>query len=510
MPVWITRISLVFLLLALAAGILPRALVFSALPGGAEDILGDVLVAQFHIFLTIVGFLYLYAIQTKPLLFVLIILAAYLLIKTFYCLRHRKIAMPIEAAPLLAVLMIFFQFFADLSPQLMISALIIIAIMMIQIALIRKSAGNYILVFALLASVIVSAISLVWMDIAEVFALCVFAAIALTLLRLFASGRLTVAAYLIITLTAMPTVQVFSAWLPSVIRYPGATLITAQPALSFCESQTTGMLFAVHPQCPLTMFADKCRNAFIGAYDLTGLEARREIRPFNSEYFGRPEQLICHKGQIFVGMNGVRIRNVNVGANTMLIDYTQDHVRIWKDFAGSGIGNSLVYDAKNDALFLSAEFDQRIYRWDFTRQQMQKDIGDLLPNPWYRALTGSVVSGSIISHHDGISDKHNAVYFAEWINGRLIHEVDRTTMRPKRRLRFNGGASVGVTVDEELDRLWVSHLWGVSVFDLQTGQLLAKHRAGFINRPAVIDKTNNLVFSGATASGRIHAFDRQT
>lgn len=502
----IPQISFALLLTVLFAGVVPRALFFVVPPGSAEDFIGEVLRIQFHVFLTIIGWLYLHAIQAHTLLWIAALLVILLVMRISVYVRQGRALLPPEASVFLCAAMALLQFFFDMSFRLMLAALLSSAGAAVAYGL-RRVAPSALVLVAPPALLLLMAIPL---DGSERVCLLLLLPTWFALAHLHRQGRIDSPAALTLLLVAIPLLQLLSAWIPAISAYKDTRQFSKLLALSFCESKNPPAVYAVHPQCPLTMFAHKCRDAFIGVYDTEQLVLQREIRVFNHDYFGRPEQLICHGEKLFVGMNGMRINGETVGPNTMLVDLADGRLRTWKNFAGPGIGNSLAYDARNDALFLTAEFDQRIHRWDFKAGTMNTTLGDALPNPWYRLLAGRMQSGSLISHHDALSQKHNAVYFAEWINGRYIHEMDLTTLQPKRRFRFNGGASVGVTVDEKTDRLWVSHLWGFSVFDLKTGTLLHKVRAGFINRPVVIDGENGLVFAGATAQGRIHVFDRMT
>ncbi len=500
------KVSFALLLTLLLISVVPRAMFFAVPPGWAEDFIGEILRIQFHVFLTIIGGLYLYAVQEHTLLWIAALLLIILVVRIFVYARHGRALLPPEASVFLSAGMVLLQFFFDMSFRLMLAALLASAGAAVAYGLRRVAPSALVLI----APPVILLLLCIPLDGSERAGLFLLLPAWFALAHLHRHRRIDSLAALTLLLVAIPVLQLFSSWMPALGNYKDARQFSKLLALSFCESKNPPAVYAVHPQCPLTMFAHKCRDAFIGVYDAEQLALRREIRVFNQDYFGRPEQLICHDQKLFVGMNGMRINGETVGANTMLVDLADGRLRTWKNFAGPGIGNSLAYDAQNDALFLTAEFDQRIYRWDFKAGTMNTALGDALPNPWYRLLAGRMQSGSLISHHDALSRRHNAVYFAEWINGRYIHEVDLTTLKPKRRFRFNGGASVGVTVDEKTDRLWVSHLWGFSVFDLKTGMLVSKVRAGFINRPAVIDETNDLVFAGATAQGRIHVFDRMT
>jgi hypothetical protein len=92
-------------------------------------------------------------------------------------------------------------------------------------------------------------------------------------------------------------------------------------------------------------------------------------------------------------------------------------------------------------------------------------------------------SGSSILYTTSIHPGRNRVYLAEWMRGRYAFAIDLTTLRPVARYDVGGGGALGITVDVERDRLFVSSLWGLEVFDLATDRLIVRKRTGLGNRP---------------------------
>lgn len=484
-------------------GVVPRATFYLFASGLIEDALGTFLIYEFFVFAYALGAAYLYFIKSNIGTTVCLILALLFLYRVirYYNLEHRQ--PPVEFGFILTALVIPLQFFFDLSLALMFALLSVF---------ISASVGHRLFpgrIMSLWGPTFVTGLSLFWLDWAQGAAVILYLAFTLSLLRLARRAGLPLSPVYSLLLTAICLFQLLSAYLPVLIP-PGAAKFSPHLALSFCEARERREIFAAHPQCPLAMFSHQCKDAFIGVYDMKTLEHKRDLHLFDAKYYGRPEQLICHQNYLFVSMNEVRQNGVKLGPNTMLVDLAGEKVRTWKNFAGPNIGNSMLYDPMHDALFLTGEFDSDIFRWDFKTQAMNKEIGRPFSNPWYWPPMKRLNTGSFISHHDGYSKKHNTAYFSEWLNGRFVHEVDLSTLKPRRRFAVNGGAALGVTVDDDEGKLWISHLWGVSVFDLVSGNLLSKRRIGFSNRPAVIDYENDLVFMGSTTEGRIHVFDRKT
>jgi hypothetical protein len=65
-------------------------------------------------------------------------------------------------------------------------------------------------------------------------------------------------------------------------------------------------------------------------------------------------------------------------------------------------------------------------------------------------------------------------------------------------------------VDEDLDRLWVVGVWGMEIFDLETGRLLRRRRLGLLSRSPAIDREHDIVYVASTTEGKIRLFDRRT
>jgi hypothetical protein len=498
------KITFTLILFVVFAAVLPKAVFFYIPAGAFENFLGEILILHFMAFLLALSFALKYFVASST---GIVFAAATILFLGFRAIRRYnsdKNPFPPETNILIFLLMLPLHFFLDVSLPLMLMLMLIIAVTIAaQFWMAKVRLFRFIPVGC-------GILSLAFFDWAESLTLTIFAAICLGLSIFVARKKLSGLTALSASLLLVTLMQIFSAWLPSTFIFRNAFRFNPRLSLSFCESSQLNQVFAVHPQCPLAVFTEKCKDGVIGVYDKATLTYQRDLHLWDDAYHGRPEQIICHKKYFFLGMNEMKQKRVSLGSNAMLVEFRGNEVYSWRNFAGPQIGNSLLYDEMNDALFLTSELDQRIYRWDFQKKQMQTQIGDGLSNPWYWPFSHRTNSGSFISHHDGLSKKQNSGYFSEWVNGRFVHEIDLKSLIAKRRFRINGGGSLGATVDEAENRLWVSHIWGVSVFDLTTGLLVTKHRGGFVNRPVVIDPINNLVFMASTVQGRIYAFDRKT
>ena len=102
------------------------------------------------------------------------------------------------------------------------------------------------------------------------------------------------------------------------------------------------------------------------------------------------------------------------------------------------------------------------------------------------------------------------LYLTEWIDGSRIFEMNMDTLQLVRVFDTRDTGSFGGIVDEELDRIIVSGLWGINAIDLATGRTLVRRRLGPGVRSAVIDPHHDLVFMATTFGGHIWVLDRAT
>jgi DNA-binding beta-propeller fold protein YncE len=102
------------------------------------------------------------------------------------------------------------------------------------------------------------------------------------------------------------------------------------------------------------------------------------------------------------------------------------------------------------------------------------------------------------------------MYLVDWMQGRYAYALDLTTLRVVDRYDVGGGGSMGVAVDPERDRLYVSSMWGLEVFDLATDTLIARKRTGLGNRPVIVDTARNRLYLSSMVEGKIRVLDRDT
>jgi len=111
---------------------------------------------------------------------------------------------------------------------------------------------------------------------------------------------------------------------------------------------------------------------------------------------------------------------------------------------------------------------------------------------------------------DSIHPGRNRIYLMEFMHARYAHAIDLDSLRPVARYDVASGGAMGLTVDPERDRLFVSSLWGLEVFDLATDRLILRMRTGLGNRPIVVDRARNRLYLSSMVEGKIRILDRDT
>ena len=104
----------------------------------------------------------------------------------------------------------------------------------------------------------------------------------------------------------------------------------------------------------------------------------------------------------------------------------------------------------------------------------------------------------------------NRLYITEWMGGNFVHAIDLDTLRKVASYDMGSGAGLGLSIDPDRDRLFVSSLWGLEIFDLKTDRLIARKRIGLGNRPVVIDAARNRLYVSSMVEGKIRILDRDT
>jgi hypothetical protein len=310
-------------------------------------------------------------------------------------------------------------------------------------------------------------------------------------------------------LALMPA-NLLPAVLPMLVPLHGGTLLGPGFAYSFCEVPGRGSLYAAIPQCdtPLTDY-DACRGGRIVEYDLTSMKPAAEYALFSPSFYGRLEQLACFDDQIQVAVQSLvyQGRDVVQGVVSLPVSSPRDFTVLTAD---KGIGTAIAYDAAHDAVFYSGEFDNPLVRYDRRTKAFDDAPGRDLLRHWVEPVSLKANTASLGLNTSSIHPARNRLYVTEWLQGRYAYAIDLTTLRVVARYDAGGGGAMAISVDPERDRLFVSSMWGLEVFDLATGALIARKRTGPGNRPVVVDAARNRLYLSSSVEGKIRILDRDT
>lgn len=305
----------------------------------------------------------------------------------------------------------------------------------------------------------------------------------------------------LIVIAAGIAAQLAAAFLPLALPRHGGTWAGDGLAYSFCEVPGRSTLFAAVPEAP-TMQEWSARSAhgeegYVAEYDLENRRPRAQHRFFSEDFHGRLEFLVCLDDSVQVGMTNVFIDGRREPDHAIAFS-VDDPLRFERDVLGGGAGHGIAYDAARDALFYVSERTPVLVRVD--RTTGVRRVLRLRDRPF----------GALVVGQASVDRNRDALYVSEWFQGRSVFEIDLATLTVRRAFAHRNGGAHGVTVDEEMNRLYAVGLWGMEVFDLRTGALVARKRLGMLGRAPAIDAAHGLLYVPTTVEGKIRVFDRRS
>jgi DNA-binding beta-propeller fold protein YncE len=271
-----------------------------------------------------------------------------------------------------------------------------------------------------------------------------------------------------------------------------------------------GTVYASIPVCG-SIIADyeACRDGRIVEYDLATKQLVATHRFLSPDFYGRLELLVCLPETVEVGVQASVYRGQRMVQTAMSFSVA-DPSRFTPIVAGRELGNTLAYDATHDALFYTSEFNNLLVRLDRKTGQFDDTASQDLVKPWHEPVTLQPFGGSYILAPHAVHLGRNRLYITEWLGGNFVHAIDLTTLRKVASYDMGSGAGLGISIDPERDRLFVSSLWGLEVFDLKTDALILRRRIGLGNRPVVIDPPRNRLYVSSMVEGKVRILDRDT
>lgn len=314
---------------------------------------------------------------------------------------------------------------------------------------------------------------------------------------------------LVRTATVLP-VSLLSITLPLFIPLHGGTWLGNGLAYDFCEVPGHGTVYATVPVCS-SVWANylDCRDGGVVEYRLDDMARVAEHRFFSPDFYGRFELIECLDDELQVAVQAAVIRGQPVRMSVLAFPVAAPDT-FNPIVAGANMGNTLAYDRAHDAMFYTSEFTHRVVRVDRRASRVEDIPSDDFARTWFHPINLRQFTGSSCLYTNSIHPGRNRIYLGEWLQGRYAYAIDLDTLRVVARYDVGGGGSLGITVDAPRDRLFVSSVWGVEVFDLATDGLVTRLRAGLGTRPPVIDAARNRIYLGSMVDGKIRVLDRDT
>jgi hypothetical protein len=311
------------------------------------------------------------------------------------------------------------------------------------------------------------------------------------------------------TLAVVP-VSLLSTMLPLLAPFHGGVRLGDGLAYAFCEVPARRALYASIPVCgSVWVTYDECRTGHVAEYSLDDMRRVATHRFFSPDFYGRFEFIDCLDDEVEVAVQAAVIRG---GPRTQTaLAFPVDAPNTFDpQVAGENVGITIAYDRAHAAVFYAGEFTHRVVRYDRRTGERREVGGRALARRWIQPITLREFTGSSILYTNTIHQGRNRLYVAEWLQGRYAYAIDLDTLEVVARYDVGGGGALGLTVDEGRDRLYVSSVWGLEVFDLATDRLVTRKRTGLGNRPVVVDAPRNRLYLGSMVEGKIRILDRDT
>lgn len=304
--------------------------------------------------------------------------------------------------------------------------------------------------------------------------------------------------------------NLLAAMLPLFVPLHGGTYLGPGLAYSFCENADRGSLYASVPACnSVRATYDACRDGRIVEYDLRTMKRVAAYDFFSPDFYGRLEMLTCLPDEVQVAVQACMYRGRPITLSALAFPVAAPNT-FNPVAAGEGLGLMPTYDEKHDTVFYSGEFTNLVVRYDRRGQRFDTPGREAFFHQWYEPVALRAFGGSIVMHPTSIHPGRNRIYLADWMQGRYAYAMDLTTLQVVGQYDVGSGGALGISVDPERDRLFVTSLWGLEVFDLATDTLVARIRTGLGNRPVIVDRVRNRLYLSSMVEGKIRILDRDT
>ena len=337
-------------------------------------------------------------------------------------------------------------------------------------------------------------------------------ALAILILLGPAARVLAAADRLLVGVLALITCELAASLLPLSFPSHGGRLLDGGMAYGLCEDVERGRIAAVFPGSDHVIQGggtDRYTEGRITLFDARTLTVLSQHHVFDEGFQGRLIAPLCLPDQLQVGMAQTFIEGRPRRENVLALQ-ADDLSVLSKRVLQEQAGQTLFWDPVKDAVYYASEWSNAIFRLDRRTGEVRRVGRDFLPeDEHHRVVPGLSVPGSLALTNRP-DQKRRSFYAGHWLTGSTVYEIGLDDDALVSILQPRCGAVSGITVDEEFRRLFVSSMWGLDVFDVDTGRPVQRIRTGFGARSAVVDPSASLVYVATTVEGRIHVLDRAT
>jgi hypothetical protein len=332
-------------------------------------------------------------------------------------------------------------------------------------------------------------------------------ALAILILLEPAARVLAAADRLLVGVLALIACELAASLLPLAFPSHGGRLLDSGMAYGLCEDVERVRIAAVFPGSGGG--TDRYTEGRITLFDARTLTVRSRHHVFDEGFQGRLVAPLCLPDQLQVGMAQTFVEGEHRRENVLALQADDLSVLSKRVLQGQA-GQTLFWDRVKDAVYYASEWSNAIVRLDRRTGEVRRVGRDFLPeDEHHRLLPGLSFPGSLALTNRP-DQRRRSFYAGHWLTGSTVYEIGLDDDALVSILQPRCGAVSGITVDEELGRLFVSSMWGLDVFDVNTGRPVQRIRTGFGARTAVVDPSAGLVYVATTIEGRIHVLDRTT
>jgi hypothetical protein len=273
-------------------------------------------------------------------------------------------------------------------------------------------------------------------------------------------------------------------------------------AYTFCELPERQRLYAAVP-CDGSR---RCPRGYVAEHDTRDPAKHLELQLFDASFQGRLVHLVCFDdtATVQVGMSNSVIGGRKLRESVVEFSAVNPSI-VQRNLFDGDVGSRLAWDRRHDAIFYSSEFSRRLFRYDRRTGTVDRDIAARIYGPG----TDSNAFGSHLVENDAFHAGRNSIFIGQWLSGSRVFELDLASLELRATYDAYHGGNHGLAVDDELDRLWVTGVWGVDVLEIPSGKRLSNAFLGLGARLPVIDRRHDLVYI-PTTSARLWVLDRRS